>query len=42
MCGVPALTNGGYQVTLSWTNIVSGTPIIKLFKSVETNGGTAD
>jgi len=39
ICGVPALTNAGYQVTLSWGN-VSGTPAINLIQSCETNGGT--
>jgi hypothetical protein len=39
ICGVPALTNGNYQVTLSWAN-VSGTPAINLIQSCETNGGT--
>jgi hypothetical protein len=39
ICGVPALTNGAYQVTLSWANVASGTPIINLFDSVDTNGG---
>jgi len=40
ICGVPALTNSGYQVTLQWTNIVGGNPSIELFNAVETNGGT--
>ena len=40
ICGVPALTNGGYQVTMSWANVSSGNPVVKLFQSVETNGGT--
>lgn len=40
ICGMPTLpTNGNYQVTLSW-NVVSGTPAINLYNSVETNGGT--
>jgi hypothetical protein len=39
VCGVPALTNGNYQVTLSWQN-VSGSPAINLIQSCETNGGT--
>jgi len=39
VCGIPVLTNG-YQVTLSWTNVNSGTPGINLYNSVETNGGT--
>jgi len=38
ICGVPALTNGNYQVTLNWAN-VNGSPAINLLKSVETNGG---
>ncbi len=41
ICGVPALTNSGYQVTLAWTNVVSGSPAISLFQSVEADGGTA-
>jgi Alpha/beta hydrolase of unknown function (DUF900). len=42
ICGVPSLApNSGYQVTLSWTNIVSGSPAINLYNSVETNGGIA-
>jgi alpha/beta hydrolase family protein DUF900 len=40
ICGVPALTNGNYQVSLSWENVNSGNPKIHLFQSVETNGGT--
>jgi hypothetical protein len=40
ICGVPALNNGGYQVTLSWTNVTSGSPAINLVNSIETNGGT--
>ena len=39
ICGVPALTND-YQVTLSWTNISSGNPSIKIFPSREADGGT--
>ena len=39
ICGIPALTNVGYQVTLSWTNVITGSPGIRLFTSVETNGG---
>ena len=39
ICGMPALTNGNYQVTLSWANVSSGIPTINLFNSVETNGG---
>ena len=39
ICGMPALTNGNYQVTLSWANVSSGSPTINLFNSVETNGG---
>lgn len=39
ICGMPALaTNAGYQVTLSW-NVSSGSPVINLFRAVETNGG---
>jgi hypothetical protein len=38
ICGVPALTNSGYQVTMSWAN-VSGGPAINLIQSCETNGG---
>lgn len=38
--GMPGLTNSGYQVTLGWGSIGSGNPIIHLFQSVETNGGT--
>ncbi len=38
ICGVPALTNAGYQVTLSW-NVSSDNPAINLAQSVETNGG---
>ncbi len=38
--GMPALwASNGYQVTLSWTNITSGSPSIELFNSVEPNGG---
>ena len=40
ICGVPALTNAGYQVTLSWANVSSGNPAINLLRAVETNGGT--
>jgi hypothetical protein len=40
ICGVPPLTNGAYQVTLSWTNVSSGSPSIILFQSVEADGGT--
>jgi hypothetical protein len=40
ICGVPALTNAGYQVTLSWANVSSGNPVVKFFQSIETNGGT--
>jgi len=39
ICGLPALTNAGYQVTLSW-NVSSGAPAVNLVNSVETNGGT--
>ncbi|MEI6780220.1 MAG: alpha/beta hydrolase, partial [Verrucomicrobiota bacterium] len=39
VCGLPALTNGNYQVTLSWANVSSGSPTINLFNTVETNGG---
>jgi hypothetical protein len=39
ICGMPALTNGNYQVTLSWANVSSGSPTINLFNTVETNGG---
>jgi hypothetical protein len=39
ICGMPALTNGNYQVTLSWTNVSSGSPTINLFNTVEINGG---
>ncbi len=39
ICGLPALTNANYQVTLSWQN-TSGNPAINLYASVETNGGT--
>jgi hypothetical protein len=38
ICGMPILTNAGYQVTLSWQN-VSNNPVINLFQAVETNGG---
>jgi hypothetical protein len=38
VCGVPALTNAGYQVTMGWAN-VSGNPAINLIQSIETNGG---
>ncbi len=41
VCGLPALTNDNYQVTLSWTNITSGSPSIKVFNSVEADGGVA-
>ena len=39
VCGVPALADGNWQVTLSWRNISSGTPAINLIKAVESNGG---
>ena len=39
ICGVPALTNAGYQVTMSWSS-VSGSPAINLLRATETNGGT--
>jgi hypothetical protein len=39
ICGIPPLTNSGYNVTLSWY-VSSGHPVIRLFQSVETNGGT--
>ena len=39
ICGVPVLTSG-YQVTLSWANVSSGSPAINLVNAVETNGGT--
>ena len=39
ICGMPALTKAGYQVTLSWANVSSGNPTINLFDTVETNGG---
>jgi hypothetical protein len=39
ICGMPALTND-YQVTLSWTNITTGNPSIKIFPSREADGGT--
>ncbi len=38
ICGMPALTNAGYQVTLSW-NVSSGNPAVNLVKAIETNGG---
>ena len=37
---MPALTNAGYQVTLSWTNVSSGSSAMNLVQAVETNGGT--
>ena len=40
ICGMPALTNGNYQVTLSWASVSSGSPAINLLRAVETNGGT--
>jgi hypothetical protein len=39
ICGMPSLTNGGYQVTLSWANVNGGAPAINLFSACETNGG---
>lgn len=40
ICGMPAIwSSNGYQVTLSWSNIVGGNPSIELFNSIETNGG---
>jgi predicted esterase len=39
LCGVPVLTNG-YQVTLGWANVSSGSPVVNLVNAVETNGGT--
>jgi len=41
ICGMPLLgASNGYTATLSWTNISSGSPAIKLFPAAETNGGT--
>jgi pimeloyl-ACP methyl ester carboxylesterase len=41
ICGMPSIDSlGGYQVTLSWTNVSSGNPAIKLFLSQEADGGT--
>lgn len=40
ICGVPALTNGDYQVTLGWTSVSSGNPSINILQAFETNGGT--
>jgi hypothetical protein len=39
ICGVPALTNGTYQVTMSWRN-VSSNPAINIIRSCETDGGS--
>jgi hypothetical protein len=40
ICGLPALpTNQGYQVTLTWGSISSGSPAIRLANTGETNGG---
>jgi hypothetical protein len=39
ICGVPALTNGGYQVALTWAN-ASGNPAINIIKAAEVDGGT--
>lgn len=39
ICGVPALpANAGWEVTLGWSTVSSGTPTIRLFSSVEVNG----
>ena len=39
ICGMPALTNSGYQVTLSMS-AQNGSPAINLVDAVETNGGS--
>ena len=39
ICGMPALTNASYQVTLSMS-ASSGNPSVNLVNAVETNGGT--
>jgi hypothetical protein len=41
ICGLPALTNSNYQITLSWTNVQKGNPSIALFQAVETDGGVS-
>jgi len=38
ICGLPALTNGNYQISLSWANVGSGSPAINLVNALETNG----
>ena len=40
VCGVPALTNGNWQVTFSWSCVDSGAPAINVVNALETNGGT--
>jgi hypothetical protein len=40
ICGLPVLTNGNFQVTLSWGSVDYGAPAIALVNSHETNGGT--
>jgi hypothetical protein len=40
ICGMPAVdTTEGYHVSLSWANVSSGSPAIKLFLSLEPDGG---
>ena len=36
-----AFKNGDLQLGLKWTDVSSGIPAIRLFRAVETNGGTA-
>ncbi len=39
ICGMPSIDAlGGYQVTLSWANVSSGNPAIKLYLSQDANG----
>jgi hypothetical protein len=41
ICGMPVMTNGNCQITLSWSSFsTNGYPAINLYESVETNGGT--
>ncbi len=41
ICGMPSIDSlGGYHVTLSWANVTTGNPAIKLFLSQEADGGT--
>jgi hypothetical protein len=41
VCGTPSLSyfSNGYQVNLTWQNVSSGSPSIRLYRACETNGG---